>query len=359
MLNKNGTKGPVEGDDDGAADDDAELPSGPNTMELEHRRSRIGNIQVSTSDGTEGAVPVMAWEQPIFVGLEELKQQTEEAAATAAGIGDMGHGKPSMASFTSESGFQPKDGAAGDGNSNRFIHLAQLPYRTLDIDIGTAAPVTKSSSAPSLSYLSKNAMDTSTNSVDDVPLDTFNSPDDDSFQPFVIRETLIQQQALEAHRRAIENAAYYNLATGGGGAAGREENAVGATMPPIPRPPQAVTTLRSSESTVSSVDSGDIGIDDVDMTSDNPETQVELKTDGGKMVETNDDTLHPRQRRKGHDGRRHRRTLSGHPIAHAPKILFICFHLPVVVVKGQDGKWKASWSESLLASKEGRYVERS
>mmetsp|Transcript_13808 Transcript_13808/g.23980 ORF Transcript_13808/g.23980 Transcript_13808/m.23980 type:complete len:932 (+) Transcript_13808:2-2797(+) len=39
----------------------------------------------------------------------------------------------------------------------------------------------------------------------------------------------------------------------------------------------------------------------------------------------------------------------------APRILFICFHLPVVVVKVQ-GKWQATWSESLLASKEGSNI---
>lgn len=39
----------------------------------------------------------------------------------------------------------------------------------------------------------------------------------------------------------------------------------------------------------------------------------------------------------------------------APKILFICFHLPVVVVKVQ-GQWQATWSESLLALKEGSKI---
>ncbi|OEU17281.1 Glyco_transf_20-domain-containing protein [Fragilariopsis cylindrus CCMP1102] len=39
----------------------------------------------------------------------------------------------------------------------------------------------------------------------------------------------------------------------------------------------------------------------------------------------------------------------------APKILFICFHLPVVVVK-VDGKWEATWSESLLASKDSSRI---
>jgi len=39
----------------------------------------------------------------------------------------------------------------------------------------------------------------------------------------------------------------------------------------------------------------------------------------------------------------------------APKILFICFHLPVVVVKVQS-QWQATWSESLLAQKEGSKI---
>ena len=39
----------------------------------------------------------------------------------------------------------------------------------------------------------------------------------------------------------------------------------------------------------------------------------------------------------------------------ATKILFICFHLPVVVVK-VNGQWQATWSESLLAKKEGSKI---
>ena len=38
------------------------------------------------------------------------------------------------------------------------------------------------------------------------------------------------------------------------------------------------------------------------------------------------------------------------------KILFVCFHLPVVVVKSVNGEWKASWNDSLLAQKEGSKI---
>jgi len=41
--------------------------------------------------------------------------------------------------------------------------------------------------------------------------------------------------------------------------------------------------------------------------------------------------------------------------ASTSRIFFVCFHLPVVVVKS-NGEWKASWSESILARTEGSSV---
>ena len=38
------------------------------------------------------------------------------------------------------------------------------------------------------------------------------------------------------------------------------------------------------------------------------------------------------------------------------RIFFVCYHLPVVVVKSPGGEWRASWSESLLAKTEGSRV---
>lgn len=47
--------------------------------------------------------------------------------------------------------------------------------------------------------------------------------------------------------------------------------------------------------------------------------------------------------------------LSANQMIVSSKILFICFHLPVVVVK-INGEWQATWSESLLAHKEGSKI---
>lgn len=38
------------------------------------------------------------------------------------------------------------------------------------------------------------------------------------------------------------------------------------------------------------------------------------------------------------------------------RIYFVCFHLPVVVVKNNQGEWQASWSESILARTEGSQI---
>lgn len=51
---------------------------------------------------------------------------------------------------------------------------------------------------------------------------------------------------------------------------------------------------------------------------------------------------------------------SGHttppPFSKSSRIFFVCFHLPVVVVKDNSGQWQASWSESILAKTEGSEI---
>lgn len=324
-------------------------------------------LEVSTSDGAEGAIPVMAWEQPVFAELQELQQLQHHAAN---GGNRNGNGNPSkngmMTANPSQASFLPNaQGGSGNPNANsnsnkdnRFLHLAQLPYRTLDIDVETAQPIHSGSST---------ASPTST-----TPLDTFERPEDDAFQPYLIRETLILQQAQEKIRRQVQEAEDQATVQAGTGAAGTTPALV---QIPVPNS-NAPATLQSSTSTVSSVGSGDNLDFDLDVLNNdnNDNNDVDMTGDGGVagqvVMETNQDLLHPpsaaslqssKQQPQQHQhgtgkGKHHRRTISGHRINAAPKMLFICFHLPVVVVKGTDGKWKATWSESLLASKDGRYA---
>lgn len=138
-----------------------------------------------------------------------------------------------------------------DDESHNLLHLMQLPYRTLDINVESGQVVSPL--------------------VGD-RLDTWNHPEDASFQAYQIRESM----SVEKNKTAPKFLA------------------------------------KSSNSTLS---------DDV-------------------MDEDKDDATET--------------TLSSNKTM-APKILFICFHLPVVVVKVQ-GRWQATWSESLLAQKEGSNV---
>jgi hypothetical protein len=132
-----------------------------------------------------------------------------------------------------------------DSPANTLQHLAELPYRTLDINVETTQVVNYSSGSV------KERMD------------IWNNPDDRTFQAYQIRQSMSISEKKRTQDASIE----------------------------------------SSHSSLSS----------------------DVMDEEGR----------------GGVGQSH--------------ILFICFHLPVVVLK-VNGQWQASWSESLLARKEGSKI---
>ncbi|CAJ1970213.1 unnamed protein product [Cylindrotheca closterium] len=175
------------------------------------------------------AASVMMWEQPY--------PQVPGPVASSVSLG------------TSKSG---SVAANQDSPANTIQQLASLPYRTLNINVETAQVVYN---------FGGDASDPNER------IDTWNNPEDLTFQAYQIRESMSQSE--------------------------KEKN------------------RRSQESSQSSLSSG-LGMDE-----------------SGSGVLS-------------------KKTM-------APKILFICFHLPVVVVK-INGQWQATWSESLLAHKEGSKI---
>lgn len=153
--------------------------------------------------------PVMAWENPF--PDKSSNAQTQSASGTSL----LGGGK-------------------NDSDNDALVQLAQLPYRTLDINVQTARVVSPSPEDRT---------------------DTFNNPEDKTFQAYQIRDSMSENE--QAKESKLDDSV-------------------------------------ASQSSLSR-------------------------------------------------------------IALAPKILFICFHLPVVVVKTNEG-WQATWSESLLARKEGSKI---
>jgi hypothetical protein len=169
---------------------------------------------------TSVPTPVMMWEQPF----------PDVAGPTQS----------SLSLGTVRSGSVAVD---QDSPANTLKHLAELPYRTLDINVETTQVVNYSSDVKER-------------------MDTWNNPDDRTFQAYQIRQSM----NVSEKKRTQE-------ASNG-----------------------------SSQSSLSS------------------DVMDEEGRGGGQK-----------------------------------KILFICFHLPVVVVK-VNGQWQATWSESLLARKEGSKI---
>jgi hypothetical protein len=182
------------------------------------------------------ASPVMMWEQPFG---DSFRGPTKSAASFAT-------------NFTK------------DETDDTLFKLAQLPYRTLDVNVETL----QVSPAP------------------EDRMDTWNTPEDATFQAFLIRESMSQQKEDSKQKRK----------TSMGGSA------------------RSQSSLTSDDVSMNENDEDDADGCDDDDDDDSP--------DNPKLV---------------------------------PRILFICFHLPVVVVK-VSGVWQATWSESLLAQKEGSKI---
>jgi trehalose 6-phosphate synthase/phosphatase len=204
-------------------------------------------MEISTSIGQDGASPVMMWEQPDFPGMDK-------PAASKVSL-------PGVASMST----------LGETDaSHQFLHLAQLPYRTLDINVETA----QVASPPP-----------------EDRLDTWNNPQDATFQPYLIRKSMQSEKEKTAQMKQAQQ-----------------------------RRSRLSFLEQRSLSAMSDDSMG--GVDGTE----------EVATDLKNVV------VNPAPSR-----------------SLAPKILFICFHLPVVVVK-VNGEWQATWSESLLASKEGSKI---
>jgi len=250
--------------------------SSPTEMDV-LSESHVDTIGISTSDGHDGTVNVMMWEQPAFPGLERT--------ASAVSNSPLVPSSSSQISINTNVTAMSKVENDSPTTQNQFLLLAQMPYRTLDIHIETAQV---------------------TSPLAEDRLDTWNRHDDSSFKPYLIRESMQREKAKNdatlkriAQRQnsfALEGRSQSELSDG--------------------------NLSAISLSGIMGSDNSDDNTGDVDMTN--------IVVSAAPEQSVNDANL-------------------------APRILFICFHLPVVVVK-VDGEWQASWSESLLASKEGSKI---
>jgi len=248
--------------------------------------TEIQTMDISTSDGHDGTVNVMMWEEPDFPGLERTVTNKNEAGGSTGGV----HHSASQQSInTNMTSVVANDHSASE---NTFLRLAKLPYRSLDINVETAQV---SSPAP------------------EDRLDTWNRPDDTTFKAYVVRE-MIHRQEKEAVllKRAEERRNHYINH-------GRSQSSMSDGNL------SSIVAL-SENNDVGTVDDNTGDVDMTNLVVSASGSNVSLNESGGNNI-----------------------------LSLAPKILFICFHLPLVVVK-IDGQWQATWSESLLASKEGSKI---
>ena len=234
--------------------------------------------------------PVLMWENPFENTLGGL------AGGGAIGSNNKMHSALSTQSLQTgpslypAAGFSPGAAASGTTSSTPFKELANLPYRTLDIHVGTGTIMNNTTTSGEDGVVTTtgetegagSGSGGGTNPIAFVPLDNWNKADDDTFRAYQIRESMERQQQQQ---------------------------------------------LQQNPSKILMKQISDVS-DDFSMSDDN-NTDT---TGTGTGPHSKDKTAPPQQ------------------------IYFICFHLPVVVVKVNGTTWKASWSESLLAQKEGSMI---
>jgi hypothetical protein len=156
-------------------------------------------LTVSTSSEYMGSTIVRQWEDPYQNNTDTSTSITNDTSTAASCTSFVSDAATSVASFVS----QTKDGEHGMVSTwNDYLNL---PYRTLDIDL---------TQLDQLQQQQQHAMDTTNGNghVVTVPLDTWNDADDDSFQPYLIREAVRTKTLLAWLLLHTENARLVCLA---------------------------------------------------------------------------------------------------------------------------------------------------
>jgi trehalose 6-phosphate synthase/phosphatase len=237
--------------------------------------AQVDTMDISTSDGRDGTINVMMWEQPEFPGMERTASVSSNNKLPVNASASQQSINTNVTTMSTVPG-----GNDPSSPQNQFLLLAQMPYRTLDIHVETAKV---------------------SNPRPEDRLDTWNRSDDSTFQAYLIRESMQREKAKAAAMKKMA-----------------EERRNSFVMDGRSQSDMSSGNL-SAISGVADDNSGDVDMTNLVVSSPGASEQAAINT------------------------------------SLAPKILFICFHLPVVVVK-VDGKWEATWSESLLASKDSSRI---
>ena len=267
-----------------------------------NNNNKGGDTAMADSDPSSAATPysmptpVLMWENPFLElqGQHPGGSNNNNKMHSALSTQSLQTGP----SLYPAAGFSPGAAASGTTSSTPFKELANLPYRTLDIHVGTGTIMNTTDTTAEDGGTTTTAKDESegsgtaggasgggNNPIVFVPLDNWNNVDDDTFRAYQIRESMERQQQQQ----------------------------------------QQLQSMQTNPSKILMKQISDVS-DDFSMSDDN------TTGTGTGGPQSKDKTAPPQQ------------------------IYFICFHLPVVVVKVNGTTWKASWSESLLAQKEGSMI---
>jgi hypothetical protein len=246
-------------------------------QEMEDPQQQLPEVHAhTTSEFGAASSPVMMWENP-FATVVSDANNSHSHNNTSISSNMMAEASPTTHTNTP---------SANNPNPIRqMVDLAQLPFRTLDLNVEMASVMAQ----------------------EEDRLDTWNGADDPSFRPWQIRDSM---QSSSHHSSQNKSNANSNA----------NSNSNSSSSSHI-----KFNELKSQWSDVSH---------DSLMADANADANANANTDHGSQ-----DALPPQ------------------PPNSNQKIFFVCFHLPVVVVKHPTTQiWSASWSESLLAQKEGSKI---
>ena len=138
--------------------------------------------------GSGSSWPVTLWESPFLPDEDQMQgdSNTSNLSMYSSGI-----------SLYSEAASVKK----ADSGMHRDFTLANLPYRTLDIDVSTAS-VVKTPSFSSSEAMNDNSLEYT---EDGILIDNWNARDDVTYRPFIIREKLKAEMGCDSEMTASKS----------------------------------------------------------------------------------------------------------------------------------------------------------
>ncbi len=209
--------------------------------------------------------------------------------------------------------------------------LANLPYRTVEIDTETAkVKYSRRNENTDDEVMTDESEEADDNEVQDrVQLDTWNKATDSSFYPYLVREQINKSNRAKKQHMITRYNSFESSRHGGMN-----------TSLHVFDHNKDITAERMQSKVVSFGNLGEALPGDIVVPESNPDSSATSLTASATA------TTSLNNNKAGSSNGRQR-------------IFFVCFHLPVVLsFDDQNNEWNATWAESLLAATEGSRIVR-